>query len=52
MMFQHVLPNSCLFLMPTSLVDVAILLWRRFTYHFQLLAGGAVFAGTFRRLMK
>lgn len=39
-------------LMPTHLVGVAILLWRLFTYHFYLLFGGAVFAATFRKLMK
>lgn len=38
--------------MPVHLVGVAILLWRFFTYHFYLLCGGAVFAVTFRRLMK
>ncbi|VGO11696.1 hypothetical protein PDESU_00242 [Pontiella desulfatans] len=39
-------------LMPTHLVGVAILLWRIFTYHFYLLFGGAVFAATFRKLMR
>lgn len=39
-------------LMPTHLVGVAILLWRLFTYHFYLLAGGTVFAVTFRRLLR
>ncbi len=39
-------------LMPIHLVGVAILLWRLFTYHFYLLTGGAVFAATFKRLMK
>jgi hypothetical protein len=38
--------------MPVHLVGVAILLWRLFTYHFYLLFGGAVFAATFRRLMR
>ena len=38
--------------MPVHLVGVAILLWRLFTYHFYLLFGGAVFASTFKRLMR
>lgn len=39
-------------LMPVHLVGVAVLLWRLFTYHFYLLFGGAVFAITFRKLMR
>lgn len=38
--------------MPLHLVGIAILLWRIFTYHAYLLIGGAVFARTFRQLMR
>lgn len=38
--------------MPVSLVGVAILLWRLFTYHFYLLGGGAIFAATIRKVMR
>lgn len=37
---------------PPALVGVAIVLWRLFTYHFYLLAGGAMFAATFMRTMR